>query len=276
MHNPILNLPGIKHTDSGNFFLMAGPCVVESRELTLGIAQRIKELADKHRIPFIFKASYRKANRSSLNSFTGIGDEIALNILAEVRQRFGLPIITDIHSEPEAAIAAKYVDVLQIPAFLCRQTSLLLAAAITGKVVNIKKGQFIAPESMRFAAQKIVDSGNPNVLLTDRGTQFGYQDLIVDFRGIPTMRAFGYPVVMDITHSLQQPNQSTGVTGGRPDMIETIARAAVACGVDGLFMETHPNPASALSDGANMLPLDLLDGLLDRLVQLRQAVNRIS
>lgn len=276
MHNPILNLPGIKHTDSGNFFLMAGPCVVESRELTLGIAQRIKELADKHRIPFIFKASYRKANRSSLNSFTGIGDEIALNILAEVRQRFGLPIVTDIHSEPEAAIAAKYVDVLQIPAFLCRQTSLLLAAAITGKVVNIKKGQFIAPESMRFAAQKIVDSGNPNVLLTDRGTQFGYQDLIVDFRGIPTMRAFGYPVVMDITHSLQQPNQSTGVTGGRPDMIETIARAAVACGVDGLFMETHPNPASALSDGANMLPLDLLDGLLDRLVQLRQAVNRIS
>ncbi|MBR7067930.1 MAG: 3-deoxy-8-phosphooctulonate synthase [Bacteroidales bacterium] len=276
MHNPILNLPGIKHTDSGNFFLMAGPCVVESRELTLGIAQRIKELADKHRIPFIFKASYRKANRSSLNSFTGIGDEIALNILAEVRQRFGLPIVTDIHSEPEAAIAAKYVDVLQIPAFLCRQTSLLLAAAITGKVVNIKKGQFIAPESMRFAAQKVVDSGNPNVLLTDRGTQFGYQDLIVDFRGIPTMRAFGYPVVMDITHSLQQPNQSTGVTGGRPDMIETIARAAVACGVDGLFMETHPNPASALSDGANMLSLDLLDGLLDRLVQLRQAVNRIS
>ncbi len=276
MHNPILNLPGIKHTDSGNFFLMAGPCVVESRELTLGIAQRIKELADKHRIPFIFKASYRKANRSSLNSFTGIGDEIALNILAEVRQRFGLPIVTDIHSEPEAAIAAKYVDVLQIPAFLCRQTSLLLAAAITGKVVNIKKGQFIAPESMRFAAQKVVDSGNPNVLLTDRGTQFGYQDLIVDFRGIPTMRAFGYPVVMDITHSLQQPNQSTGVTGGRPDMIETIARAAVACGVDGLFMETHPNPACALSDGANMLPLDLLDGLLDRLVQLRQAVNRIS
>ena len=276
MHNPILNLPGIKHTDSGNFFLMAGPCVVESRELTLGIAQRIKKLADKHRIPFIFKASYRKANRSSLNSFTGIGDEIALNILAEVRQRFGLPIVTDIHSEPEAAIAAKYVDVLQIPAFLCRQTSLLLAAAITGKVVNIKKGQFIAPESMRFAAQKVVDSGNPNVLLTDRGTQFGYQDLIVDFRGIPTMRAFGYPVVMDITHSLQQPNQSTGVTGGRPDMIETIARAAVACGVDGLFMETHPNPASALSDGANMLPLDLLDGLLDRLVQLRQAVNRIS
>ena len=276
MHNPILNLPGIKHTDSGNFFLMAGPCVVESRELTLGIAQRIKELADKHRIPFIFKASYRKANRSSLNSFTGIGDEIALNILAEVRQRFGLPIVTDIHNEPEAAIAAKYVDVLQIPAFLCRQTSLLLAAAITGKVVNIKKGQFIAPESMRFAAQKVVDSGNPNVLLTDRGTQFGYQDLIVDFRGIPTMRAFGYPVVMDITHSLQQPNQSTGVTGGRPDMIETIARAAVACGVDGLFMETHPNPASALSDGANMLSLDLLDGLLDRLVQLRQAVNRIS
>lgn len=276
MHNPILNLPGIKHTDSGNFFLMAGPCVVESRELTLGIAQRIKKLADKHRIPFIFKASYRKANRSSLNSFTGIGDEIALNILAEVRQRFGLPIVTDIHSEPEAAIAAKYVDVLQIPAFLCRQTSLLLAAAITGKVVNIKKGQFIAPESMRFAAQKVVDSGNPNVLLTDRGTQFGYQDLIVDFRGIPTMRAFGYPVVMDITHSLQQPNQSTGVTGGRPDMIETIARAAVACGVDGLFMETHPNPACALSDGANMLPLDLLDGLLDRLVQLRQAVNRIS
>lgn len=255
---------------------MAGPCVVESRELTLGIAQRIKKLADKHRIPFIFKASYRKANRSSLNSFTGIGDEIALNILAEVRQRFGLPIVTDIHSEPEAAIAAKYVDVLQIPAFLCRQTSLLLAAAITGKVVNIKKGQFIAPESMRFAAQKVVDSGNPNVLLTDRGTQFGYQDLIVDFRGIPTMRAFGYPVVMDITHSLQQPNQSTGVTGGRPDMIETIARAAVACGVDGLFMETHPNPACALSDGANMLPLDLLDGLLDRLVQLRQAVNRIS
>lgn len=275
MNKTLASIPNIRHLDSGNFFLMAGPCVVESRELTLGIAQRVQEITDKHRIPYIFKASYRKANRSSMSSFTGIGDEIALDILGEVRSRYALPVVTDIHSEPEAAMAAKYADVLQIPAFLCRQTSLLMAAALTGKVVNIKKGQFLAPEAMRFAAQKVVDSGNPNVLLTDRGTQFGYQDLIVDFRGIPTMRAFGYPVVMDITHSLQQPNQVTGVTGGRPDMIETIARAAVACGVDGLFIETHPNPASALSDGANMLPLDLLDGLLERMVQLRQSVVSI-
>lgn len=275
MNNILASIPNIKHLDTGSFFLMAGPCVVESREMTFGIAQRIQELADKHRIPYIFKASYRKANRSSLTSFTGIGDELALDILGEVRSRFALPVVTDIHSEPEAAQAAQYADVLQIPAFLCRQTSLLMAAALTGKVVNIKKGQFLAPEAMQLAAQKVAKTGNHKVMLTDRGTQFGYQDLVVDFRGIPTMRAFGYPVVMDITHSLQQPNQATGVTGGRPDMIETIARAAVACGVDGLFIETHPHPAQALSDGANMLPLDLLDGLLDRLVRLRRTVNEL-
>ncbi|MBQ9469557.1 MAG: 3-deoxy-8-phosphooctulonate synthase [Bacteroidales bacterium] len=275
MNDIIASLPLIRHQQGDNFFLLAGPCVVESRERTLEIARQVRQLADKHHIPTVFKASYRKANRSKRSSFTGIGDQAALEILAEVRQQFGLPVVTDIHSEPEAAMAAQFVDMLQIPAFLCRQTSLLEAAALTGKAVNIKKGQFLAPEAMQFAAQKVVDAGNSRVLLTDRGSQFGYYDLVVDFRGIPTMRAFGFPVVVDITHSLQQPNQASGVSGGRPEMIETIARAAIACGADGLFLETHPDPANALSDGANMLPLGQLDGLLGRLVRLRRAVAEL-
>jgi 2-dehydro-3-deoxyphosphooctonate aldolase (KDO 8-P synthase) len=269
----IEKIKGIKHLETGNFFLMAGPCVVESRENVMRIAETVASITEKLKIPYIFKASYRKANRSKIDSFAGIGDEKALKILGEVRERFGLPIVTDIHSAPEAAMAAEYVDVLQIPAFLCRQTDLLIAAAQTGKFVNIKKGQFVSPDSMKFAAQKVVDSGNTNVILTDRGTMFGYHDLIVDFRAIPTMRAFGYPVVVDVTHSLQQPNQTSGVTGGRPDMIETIARAAIATGADGLFMETHFNPAEALSDGANMLDLRYLEGLLERLVKIRQVVR---
>lgn len=267
------SINGIKHLDSGNFFLLAGPCVVENEEITFGIAEKVKEITDKYKIPYIFKASYRKANRSKMDSFSGIGDEKALNILLEVKKRYGLPIVTDIHTAEEAVMAAKYVDVLQIPAFLCRQTDLLVAAAKTGRVVNVKKGQFVSPESMKFAAQKIVDSGNNNVMLTDRGTQFGYHDLIVDFRGIPVMREFGFPVVVDVTHSLQQPNQTSGVTGGKPEMIETISRAAIACGADGLFMETHPNPAKALSDGANMLDLKHLENLLDHLVQIRQVIK---
>ena len=271
--NTLKSIDGIKHLDSGNFFLLAGPCVVENEEITFGIAEKVKEITDKYKIPYIFKASYRKANRSKMDSFSGIGDEKALNILLEVKKRYGLPIVTDIHTAEEAAMAAKYVDVLQIPAFLCRQTDLLVAAAKTGRVVNVKKGQFVSPESMKFAAQKIVDSGNNNVMLTDRGTQFGYQDLIVDFRGIPIMREFGFPVVVDVTHSLQQPNQTSGVTGGKPEMIETISRAAIVCGADGLFMETHPNPAKALSDGANMLDLKHLENLLDHLVQIRQVIK---
>jgi len=271
--NTLKSINGIKHLDSGNFFLLAGPCVVENEEITFGIAEKVMEITDKYKIPYIFKASYRKANRSKMDSFSGIGDEKALGILSEVKKRYGLPIVTDIHTAEEAAIAAKYVDVLQIPAFLCRQTDLLVAAAKTGRVVNVKKGQFVSPESMKFAAQKIVDSGNNNVMLTDRGTQFGYQDLIVDFRGIPIMREFGFPVVVDVTHSLQQPNQTSGVTGGKPEMIETISRAAIACGADGLFMETHPNPAKALSDGANMLDLKHLENLLDHLVQIRQVIK---
>lgn len=265
----------LNHLDSGNFFLLAGPCVVENEEITFSTAERIKQIADKHKVPFIFKASYKKANRSRLDSFAGIGDEKALKILAEVRKRYHVPIVTDVHSVDEAILAAEYVDVLQIPAFLCRQTELLMAAAKTGKVVNIKKGQFVSPESMIFAAQKVVDSGNQRVFLTERGTTFGYQDLVVDFRGIPTMKSFGFPVVMDVTHSLQQPNQTVGVTGGKPELIETIARAAIAVGTDGLFMETHPNPSKALSDGANMLNLNLLEGLIERLVKLKQAVNSL-
>ncbi len=224
-------------------------------------------------MPFVFKGSYRKANRSRLDSFTGIGDEKALKILEKVRNTFGVPVVTDIHTAEEAAMAAEYVDVLQIPAFLCRQTDLLLAAAKTGKIVNIKKGQFLSPESMQFAAQKVVDAGNPRVAITERGTTFGYQDLLVDYRGIPQMQQFGHPVILDVTHSLQQPNQSAGVTGGMPALIETIARAGVVVGVDGLFMETHPDPSVAKSDGANMLRLDLLDGLLSRLVAIRQTIN---
>lgn len=272
--NEVLNrIPNIRHTDSGMFFLMAGPCVVEDADMLKTVAETACRITERLRIPYIFKASYRKANRSRLDSFSGIGDEKALKLLADIRRGFGVPVVTDIHNPEEAAIAAEYVDVLQIPAFLCRQTDLLVAAAKTGKVVNIKKGQFLAPEAMSFAAGKVRDAGNPNVMLTDRGTTFGYYDLIVDMRGIPAMQKLGYPVVMDITHSLQQPNQTSGVTGGQPEMIETIARASVAVGVDGLFIETHPNPAVAKSDGANMLALDRLEGLLERLARIRETIN---
>lgn len=267
-------IPGFTDDDKkGPFFLMAGPCVVESEEIVMGTAARMVEITSRLGIPYIFKASYRKANRSRADSFTGIGDINALNLLAKVRREFGVPVVTDIHNPDEAAMAAEYVDVLQIPAFLCRQTDLITAAAETGKWVNIKKGQFLAPESMAFAAEKVTECGNRNVMLTDRGTSFGYYDLIVDYRGIPIMQRTGFPVVMDITHSLQQPNQSSGVTGGHPEMIETVARAAIAVGVDGLFVETHPNPACALSDGANMLPLDRMENMLERLVALRKTVQ---
>lgn len=270
----ILNrIPNLKHVDSGMFFLMAGPCVVENETMLREVAETACRITDRLQIPYIFKASYRKANRSRLDSFSGIGDEKALKLLAGIRREFGVPVVTDIHNPEEAAMAAEYVDVLQIPAFLCRQTDLLVAAARTGKVINIKKGQFLAPEAMAFAAGKIVEAGNPNVMLTDRGTTFGYYDLIVDMRAIPTMQRLGFPVVTDITHSLQQPNQSSGVTGGQPEMIETIARASVAAGVDGLFLETHPDPSVAKSDGANMLRLDLLEGLLERLCRIREAIN---
>ena len=262
----------LSYLQSDNFFLLAGPCVVESEEMALAIAEKIKTMTDKLGIPYVFKGSFRKANRSRVDSFTGIGDEKALMILRKVHDTYGIPTVTDIHESQEAAMAAEYVDILQIPAFLCRQTELLIAAAETGKVVNIKKGQFLSPDAMRFAAQKVTDSGNPNVLLTERGTTFGYGDLVVDFRGIPLMKTFGFPVVMDVTHSLQQPNQSSGVTGGQPQLIETIAKAAIATGADGLFIETHPNPALAKSDGANMLPLDTLEALLIKLTRIRRAL----
>ena len=261
-------------TSTENFFLLAGPCVIEGEEMAMRIAERIVEMTSDRGIPYVFKGSYRKANRSRLDSFTGIGDENALRVLRRVRETFNLPVVTDIHSAEEAEMAAEYVDILQIPAFLCRQTDLLVAAAKTGRIVNIKKGQFLSPEAMKFAAEKVVSEGGAgNVMLTERGTTFGYQDLVVDFRGIPQMRTFGYPVVMDITHSLQQPNQTAGVTGGMPQMIETIAKAAIAVGADGLFIETHENPEVAKSDGANMLRLDLLEGLLDRLLKVRAAVR---
>jgi len=258
-----------------NFFLMAGPCVIEGEQMALDIAAAIAPVCARLQIPYVFKGSYRKANRSRLDSFTGIGDYEALQILRKVGREFGVPVVTDIHTPSEAAMAAEFVDILQIPAFLCRQTDLLVAAARTGKLVNIKKGQFLSPESMRFAVQKVLDAGNSQVLLTERGTSFGYQDLLVDYRGIPTMGAFA-PVVLDCTHSLQQPNQSAGVTGGRPDLIETIARCGIAAGADGLFLETHPTPQTAKSDGANMLRLDLLPGLLRRLTALRQTVNSLN
>jgi len=262
----------LKHQDSANFFLMAGPCAIEGEEIALRIAEKIVAITDKLNIPYIFKGSYRKANRSKGSSFTGIGDEKALKILEKVGTAFGVPTVTDIHESAEAAMAAAYVDVLQIPAFLCRQTDLLIAAAKTGKVVNVKKGQFLSAGSMKFAVEKIVEAGNDRVILTDRGNTFGYQDLIVDYRGLPEMQSFQVPVVMDCTHSLQQPNQSSGVTGGKPELIATIAKAAIAVGADGLFIETHPDPAHAKSDGANMLHLDLLEDLLTRLVRIRQAV----
>ncbi|WP_183413514.1 3-deoxy-8-phosphooctulonate synthase [Microbacter margulisiae] len=263
----------LKHSQSGNFFLFAGPCVIEGESMALAIAEKIVNLSDKYAIPYVFKGSYRKANRSRIDSFRGIGDEKALKILQKVGSTFDIPVVTDIHTEEEAFLAAEYVDVLQIPAFLCRQTELLEAAAKTQRWINIKKGQFLSPQAMQFAAQKVVDSGNDQVMLTERGTTFGYQDLVVDYRGIPLMQQFGYPVILDVTHSLQQPNQTAGVTGGLPQLIETMARAGIAVGVDGIFLETHPEPAKALSDGANMLPLDQLDHLLSRLSTICQIIK---
>lgn len=260
-------------TSGDNFFLMAGPCVIEGEDMALRIAERVVTITNKLGIPYIFKGSYRKANRSRIDSFTGIGDEKALKILQKVGTTFGIPTVTDIHESAEAAMAANYADVLQIPAFLCRQTDLLIAAAQTGKIVNIKKGQFLSPGAMSFAVQKVVDAGNPQVMITERGTTFGYTDLVVDYRGIPQMQEFGFPVIMDVTHSLQQPNQTSGVTGGLPQLIETIAKAAIAVGTDGLFIETHPEPSVAKSDGANMLQLDQLEGLLTRLVRIREAIK---
>jgi 2-dehydro-3-deoxyphosphooctonate aldolase (KDO 8-P synthase) len=266
-------LPQMKYTTGKNFFLLCGPCAIEGEEMAMRIAETIVAITDRLEIPFVFKGSFKKANRSRVDSFTGIGDEKALKILRKVSETFKVPTITDIHQVSDAELAAQYVDVLQIPAFLVRQTDLVVAAAETGKVVNLKKGQFMSPESMRHAVNKVTDSGNNKVWITDRGTMFGYQDMIVDFRGIPVMKQFA-PVVLDVTHSLQQPNQSSGVTGGRPELIDTIARAGVAAGVDGIFLETHFDPSNAKSDGANMLPLDQLEGLLNRLVALRRTVNQ--
>lgn len=272
MQNMYAMIPKLKY-ENLNFLLLAGPCAIEGEKMALDIAERIVEITSKLQIPYIFKGSYRKANRSRLDSFAGIGDEKALKILRKVSETFDIPTVTDIHSAQEAFMAAEYVDMLQIPAFLCRQTDLLIAAAETGKAVNIKKGQFLSAEAMKFAVTKVRESGNDNVFLTERGTTFGYQDLIVDFRGIPELQRNNCPVILDITHSLQQPNQTSGVTGGQPQLIETIARAGIAVGVDGIFIETHPDPAHALSDGANMLQIDLLEGLLTKLVQLRQVVK---
>lgn len=269
------SIPKLKHTDSGNFFLLAGPCAIEGEEMALRIAEHILKVTDKLKIPFVFKGSFKKANRSRIDSFTGIGDEKALKILKKVSDTFDIPTVTDIHTNEDAVMAAKYVDVLQIPAFLVRQTDLVVAAAKTGKVVNLKKGQFMSPGAMQHAVQKVKDSGSDKAWITDRGTMFGYQDMIVDFRGIPEMRAFA-PTVLDVTHSLQQPNQTSGVTGGRPDMIETIARAGVATGIDGLFLETHFDPANAKSDGANMLDLQHLEKLLTNLVAIRKTINTLS
>jgi 2-dehydro-3-deoxyphosphooctonate aldolase (KDO 8-P synthase) len=272
----ILSVPQIRNTHDGNFFLIAGPCVIEGRELCFEVAGKILEITNKFKIPFIFKSSYKKANRSKLDSFSGIGDKAGLEVLRDIRKEFQIPVLTDIHSAEEAYFASQYVDVLQIPAFLCRQTDLLVAAAKTKKTINIKKGQFIAPESMKFVIDKVVQSGNNQIIVTDRGTMFGYHDLIVDFRGLQEMKKFGFPVVLDVTHSLQQPNQSSGVSGGRPEMIETLARAAIAIGVDGLFIETHPEPMLAKSDGANMLRLDLLGSLLEKLVKIRKVILEIE
>jgi|TARA_B100001741_G_scaffold46976_1_gene34895 2-dehydro-3-deoxyphosphooctonate aldolase (KDO 8-P synthase) len=266
------SIPNIKFLDSNNFFLIAGPCAIESEEMAFRIAEKTIEISERLEIPYIFKGSFKKANRSRLDSFTGIGDEVALKILRKIRDHFNIPVITDIHNENDAKLAAEYVDILQIPAFLVRQTDLLVAAAKTKKTINLKKGQFMSPESMQFAVNKIVNSGNENVMITDRGTMFGYQDLVVDFRGIPTMKSYA-TTVLDVTHSLQKPNQDSGVTGGIPDMIETIARAGVVNGVDGLFIETHHEPSKALSDGKNMIHLDNLDKLLSKLVAIRKTIN---
>lgn len=262
----------LKTSKTNNFFLFAGPCVIEGEQMALEIAEKVLEATSRLNIPYVFKGSYRKANRSRIDSFTGIGDEAALKILRKVKETFNIPVVTDIHTNEEAAIAAEYVDVLQIPAFLCRQTELLIAAAKTGKMVNIKKGQFLSPEAMKYAVQKVRDAGNELVAVTERGTTFGYQDLLVDYRGIPEMQKFNCPVILDVTHSLQQPNQTAGVTGGRPDLIETVARAGIAVGADGLFIETHQDPSVAKSDGANMLKLDLLPMLLQRLSAIRQTI----
>ena len=267
------NIPQIKHLNSGNFFVLAGPCAIEGEEMALRIAEKLVTITDNLQIPFVFKGSFKKANRSRIDSFSGIGDEKALKILEKVSKQFGVPTVTDIHTNEDAAMAAAYVDVLQIPAFLVRQTDLVVAAANTGKTVNLKKGQFMSPESMKHAAQKVKDCGNDNFMITDRGTMFGYQDMIVDFRGIPTMKEFG-TTVLDVTHSLQQPNQTSGVTGGRPDMIETVAKAGISVGVDGIFIETHFDPANAKSDGANMLHLDYFEGLMTKLVAIRQTINQ--
>jgi len=255
------------------FFLMAGPCVLENEAMGYEIAKKIIGITKRLNIPYIFKASYKKANRSKLDSFTGIGDTVALNILAAIGKEFGVPVVTDIHSQEEALLAARFVDVLQIPAFLCRQTEPLVAAAGTGKTINVKKGQFLSPQAMEFAVAKIRSSGNNKIMVTERGTTFGYSDLVVDFRGIPVMQGFGVPVVLDVTHSLQQPNQASGVTGGLPHLIETISKAGIAAGVDGLFIETHPDPSKAKSDGANMLKLDNLERLLEKLIRVREAIS---
>lgn len=265
------NIPQIKHLESNNFFVLAGPCAIEGEEMALRIAEELVKITDKLHIPYVFKGSFKKANRSRVDSFTGIGDEKALKILRKVSETFHIPTITDIHTNEDAAMAAEYVDVLQIPAFLVRQTDLVVAAANTGKTVNLKKGQFMSPESMKHAVQKVLDSNNQNVMITDRGTMFGYQDMVVDFRGIPTMKQFA-TTVLDVTHSLQQPNQSSGVTGGRPDMIETIAKAGIVTGADGIFIETHFDPANAKSDGANMLDLKYFEGLMTRLVAIRKTI----
>jgi len=267
------NIPNIKNLDSGNFFVLAGPCAIEGEEMAFRIAERLTDITDRLRIPFVFKGSFKKANRSRIDSFTGIGDEKALKILEKVSKAFNVPTVTDIHESSDAAMAAAYVDVLQIPAFLVRQTDLVVAAANTGKTVNLKKGQFMSPESMKHAVQKVLDCHNENVMVTDRGTMFGYQDMIVDYRGIPVMQNYA-TTVLDITHSLQQPNQSSGVTGGRPDLIETVAKAGIAVGVDGIFIETHFDPAHAKSDGANMLHLDYFESLMEKLVAIRQTVRQ--
>jgi len=273
MNSNLKDIPGIKYGETNNFLLIAGPCVVESEENVFLIAEHLAGLSEKYHLPYVFKASYRKANRSKMDSFSGIGDEKALRILAEVRKKFSIPVITDIHNPDEAISAAKYVDILQIPAFLCRQTDLLVAAAKTGKWVNIKKGQFLSGASMKFAVDKVSDSGNNKIIVTDRGNMFGYQDIVVDFRNIPVMKKIGVPVIMDITHSLQQPNQEAGISGGIPEMIETIGRAAISTGADGIFIETHPDPANAKSDGANMLNLSGMDSLLNKLVAIRKTIN---